>query len=250
MVPGLCPPRRTYRAAARDPRAALFRDEAARQWYQMRTIRSHRSPARLREALTHGKIFISYRRDDSAGHAGRVHDRLGSEFGEGLLFMDVDSIQSGVDFVKVIKREVASCDILLAIIGPTWARGSDSSKKTGLHDPNDFVRIEISAALERNIPVIPIIVDDAEIPAPNMLPVDLQPLSFRNGMRVRHESFKADMQKLVIFLQTHFAAQPGGETQRHRSHAASTIVWAQTILAPGIRATTPTRLTSSPRSRA
>jgi hypothetical protein len=100
------------------------------------------------------KIFISYRRDDSAGHAGRVHDRLEREFGRDLLFMDVDAIPFGVNFVKVLEEEVAKCDELLAIIGPGWLDARDEDGNRRLENPHDYIRIEIAAALKRDIPVI------------------------------------------------------------------------------------------------
>jgi uncharacterized membrane protein YtjA (UPF0391 family) len=169
------------------------------------------------------KIFISYRRDDSAGQAGRIHDRLTNEFGEGVLFMDVDSIPLGADFTKVIKDEVSSCGILLAVIGHNWASARGSGNKRVFDDPNDFVRIEISTALERGIPVVPIFIDNASFPQTNMLPADLQPLTFRNGMRVRHESFKVDLQKLVTFLNQRFAAEPARGSRNFTSSVASSI---------------------------
>ena len=107
------------------------------------------------------KIFISYRRDDSAGHAGRVHDRLALEFGSDLLFMDVDAIPLGVNFIKVLREEVAKCNVLLAVIGPHWLDISDEDGNRRLDNPNDFVRVEIAAALQRDIPVIPILLDGA-----------------------------------------------------------------------------------------
>jgi TIR domain len=116
------------------------------------------------------KIFISYRRDDSAGHAGRVHDRLEREFGRDLLFMDVDAIPFGADFVKVLSAEVEKCDVLLAVIGPNWldAKGEDGNRR--LDSENDFVRIEIAAALKRDIPVIPILLEGTRIPKAERLP--------------------------------------------------------------------------------
>jgi hypothetical protein len=89
------------------------------------------------------KVFISYRRDDSAGHAGRVYDRLEREFGRDLLVMDVDSIPLGTNFVKVLGEEVVKCDVLLAIIGPGWLDARDENGKRRLENPDDFVRIEI-----------------------------------------------------------------------------------------------------------
>ena len=127
------------------------------------------------------KVFISYRRDDSAAFAGRVHDRLEREFGRDLLFMDVDAIPLGADFVEVLGREVAKCDVLLAIIGPNWvdARADDGSRR--LEDDNDFVRIEIATALARGIPVIPVLLEGTKVPRADQLPSDLKGLVRRNG---------------------------------------------------------------------
>jgi len=143
------------------------------------------------------KVFISYRRDDSAGHAGRVHDRLGHEFGADLLFMDVDSIPLGVNFIKVLRDEVSKCEVLLAVIGPNWLNSSDEEGRRRLDNPNDFVRIEIATALQRDIPVIPILLDGAKIPKISQLPKDLRELAVRNGLEVRHTSFHSDMDKLI-----------------------------------------------------
>jgi hypothetical protein len=143
------------------------------------------------------KVFISYRREDAAGHAGRVHDRLAKEFGANLLFMDVDGIPLGVNFVKALHEEVAKCGVLLAVIGPHWLKVRDKDGKRRLDNPNDFVRVEIAAALQRNIPVIPILLDGAKVPKANQLPKDLEELSIRNGLDVRHASFHSDMDKLV-----------------------------------------------------
>jgi hypothetical protein len=146
------------------------------------------------------KIFISYRRDDSAGYAGRIHDRLEKEFGRDLLFMDVDAIPLGVDFVKFLKDAVAQADVMLAIIGQDWLDACDEGGRRRLDNPRDFVRIEIGAALQRDIPVIPIFVDGARIYKPEELPDDLKELTFRNGLDVRHSSFHSDMDRLVKSL--------------------------------------------------
>jgi hypothetical protein len=151
------------------------------------------------------KVFISYRRDDSAGHAGRVHDRLEREFDRDLLFMDVDAVPLGVNFVKVLSEEVAKCDVLLAVIGPNWLNARDEDGNRRLDNPHDFVRIEIGAALQRNIPVIPILLDGAKVPKPSQLPKELEELSLRNGLDVRHVSFHNDIDKLVRSLQGQLA---------------------------------------------
>src|SRR5262245_52485603 len=100
----------------------------------------------IRSAMA-AKVFISYRRDDSAGHAGRLHDRLEREFDRNLLFMDVDKIPLGADFIDVINGEVAKCDVLLAIIGPNWIEAEDDNGNRRLDNEQDFVRLEIRAAL-------------------------------------------------------------------------------------------------------
>jgi TIR domain len=146
------------------------------------------------------KIFISYRRDDSAGHAGRVHDRLEREFGPDLLFMDVDAIPLGLNFIKVLREEVAKCDVLLALIGPSWLSARDEEGNRRLDNPSDFLRIEIATALQRDTPVIPILLDGARMPKSAQLPKDLEELAVRNGLDIRHASFHIDMGKLIRAL--------------------------------------------------
>jgi len=143
------------------------------------------------------KVFISYRRDDSAGSAGRVWDRLEKEFGSGLLFMDVDAIPFGKNFVKIIRAEVSKCDVFLAVIGPKWLTVRDKQRKRRIDDANDYVRIEISTALQRDIPVVPLLLDGAQMPKANELPKDLQELAVRHALEVRHTSFHPDMDRLV-----------------------------------------------------
>jgi len=146
------------------------------------------------------QVFISYRRDDSAGYAGRILDRLEREFGANVLFMDVDSIPLGSNFVKILHERVASCSVLLAIVGPKWLDARDEEGNRRLDNPNDFVRVEIAAALQRGIPVIPILLDGAKTPKSDQLPEDLKELALRNGLDVRHTSFHVDMNRLVAEL--------------------------------------------------
>jgi len=143
------------------------------------------------------KVFISYRRDDSAGHAGRLHDRLEREFGRNLLFMDVDAIALGADFVDVVSAEVAKCDVLLAVIGPGWLEARDKDGNRRLDNEQDFVRVEISAALARGIPVIPLLLEGTQVPRAEQVPDDIKGLVRRNGLDVRHASFHSDVDKLI-----------------------------------------------------
>lgn len=146
------------------------------------------------------KIFISYRRDDSASYAGRVHDRLMHEFGRDFLFMDVDAIPLGANFTQVLDEEVSKCDVLLAIIGPRWVDAKDDTGQLRLDNPQDFVKIEIATALKRRVTVIPILLDGTRMPKASELPVDLRDLAHFNALDVRHASFHSDMEKLIRAL--------------------------------------------------
>src|SRR3954454_18329783 len=106
-------------------------------------------------------IFISYRREDSIAYAGRLYDRLQAHFGDEQVFMDIDTLRPGEDFVEAIQRTVASCDALVAVIGRSWLMAQDQKGQRRLDDPEDFVRLEIAAALERGIRVIPALVGNA-----------------------------------------------------------------------------------------
>ncbi len=148
------------------------------------------------------KILISYRREDSADVTGRIDDRLVQQFGRGAVFVDVDSIPFGVDFRKHLDEHVAKCDVFLVVIGPDWNGSKHNEGKSRLEDPRDFVRIEIESALKREIPVVPVLVRGAKIPAADRLPVSLHDLSYRNGLEVRSgRDFHGDMNRLIRFLE-------------------------------------------------
>jgi hypothetical protein len=161
------------------------------------------------------RIFISYRREDSGGQAGRISDRIKHEFGDSGLFIDVDGIPLGVDFVKRLIDEVASCDILLAVIGPGWLDIRNDKGERRLDGRSDYVRVEIRAALQRDIPVIPILLDDTKIPAPALLPVDIRALAFRSALSLRHASFHADLDRLIRDLKR-ASGQESSEEMRRR----------------------------------
>jgi len=127
-----------------------------------------------------GKIFINYRRGDDAGHTGRLFDRLQDVFPPEQLFLDVDNIAPGLDFVRVLNERVADCDIVLAVIGKGWLDSRDAAGNRRLEDPDDFVRIEITSALNQGKRVIPVLVGEAQMPRPEDLPEALQPLTRRN----------------------------------------------------------------------
>ena len=148
------------------------------------------------------KVFLSYRREDSGGYAGRIQDQLVQALGSDILFMDVDAIPLGANFVRVLHDEVAKCEVLLAVIGRNWLDARDEHGNHRLENPNDFVRVEIGAALQRDIPVVPILVDGARIPDARQLPKELEELSLRNGIEVRLASFHEDVSRLIHGLKT------------------------------------------------
>ena len=129
---------------------------------------------------TSGRIFISYRREETAYPAGWLYDRLAGHFG-GQVFKDVDSIELGDDFVEVITRAVGSCDVLLALIGDEWLTITDEHGRRRLDNPDDFVRLEIEAALSRRVRVIPVLVGEARMPHADELPDSLAALVRRAG---------------------------------------------------------------------
>lgn len=145
-------------------------------------------------------IFISYRRDDAEGEAGRLFDDLVRAFGEEAVFMDVAGIAPGTDFRKAIDENVASCGVFLAVIGPEWASITDPNGARRLEDENDFVRLEVASALARNIAVIPVLVHDARMPHPEQLPENIRNLAFRNSVEISHERWNSDVQLLIQAL--------------------------------------------------
>jgi hypothetical protein len=161
----------------------------------------------LNESLP-GRIFISYRRQETAWPAGRLYDVLVEHFPAEQVFKDVDSIEPGEDFVERITAAVASCDVLLALIGPDWLTITDEEGRRRLNDPGDYVRVEIETALKREIRVIPILVDSARMPDANQLPVTLAPLARRNAVEINPLSF--DTVRLMTAVQKSLAEEQAG----------------------------------------
>jgi TonB family protein len=145
-------------------------------------------------------IFISYRRSDSEGEAGRLFDDLVAHFGEQMVFMDVAGIEAGRDFRKVIEESIAGCGVLLVMMGPSWATAKDENGRLRLEDPNDFVREEVASALRRDIPVIPVLVRGAKMPRPEQLPESVKDLVFRNAVELTHARWKSDVQLTIDSL--------------------------------------------------
>lgn len=145
-------------------------------------------------------IFVCYRRDDTAGWAGRLCADLRAGLRGATVFMDIDAIPPGVRFDEYIAQAVGSCDVLIALIGPHWLTAADKSGRRRLEDPGDFTRIEIVTALNRNIRVIPALVGGAEVPTAEDLPADLKPLARRQSYELADHRWAADCERLLLAL--------------------------------------------------
>ena len=147
-----------------------------------------------------GNIFINYRRGDDPGFTQALYSRLEQAFPPERLFMDVDNIAPGLDFVQVLNEQVARCDVLIAVIGKNWLAADESGQRR-LDNPEDFVRIEIELALSQKKRVIPVLVNDATMPRSTELPEALKPFARCHAVRLTHERFRADTQSLVKALE-------------------------------------------------
>jgi flagellar biosynthesis GTPase FlhF len=167
-------------------------------------------------------IFISYRRDDAEGQAGRLFDDLSAHFGRDAVFMDVAGIKKGLDFRRIIDEHVTSCGVLLVMIGKRWLSATDSKGKRRLDDPNDFVRLETAAALSRDIPVVPVLVHDAVMPTEQELPDVLKELAFRNGTELTHARWDSDVKLLIEDLRPYLeTAATAAQSRREPSPVAT-----------------------------
>lgn len=159
-------------------------------------------------------IFISYRRGISSGWAGRLAEKLRAHFGSSNIFMDVETLQPGADFVEAISSAVRSCDVLLAIIAPDWTGATTRNGRRRLDDSSDFVRIEIASALGRGIRVIPILVGGATMPAAADLPDDVRDLARRQAHELSDTRWDFDCQRLIEVLQGISAEKPAVQSGR------------------------------------
>jgi hypothetical protein len=147
------------------------------------------------------KVFISYRRADTAGHAGRLYDAMVARFGEPNVFMDVD-MKPGVDFVERITSVVAACHVLLVVMGPDWARPPDGETQPRIADPEDFVRLEVATALRRDdVTVIPLLVERASMPQAEDLPEGLRALTRRNALELDDLRWHEDVKRLMVAIE-------------------------------------------------
>jgi hypothetical protein len=147
-----------------------------------------------------GRIFINYRRDDSLGVAGRLSDSLGEYFGDGRIFRDVDGIGAGADFEEVLKATSGNADAMIVLIGPRWSSIADAQGKPRLHEPGDWVAREIAAALDKKIPIYPVLIDNAVLPRSDELPPTLQALIRHNAISLSDQRWAFDVTRLAKII--------------------------------------------------
>jgi hypothetical protein len=143
------------------------------------------------------RIFVSYRREDAAGQAGRLHDALVARFGEESVFHDVSAIRPGEDFRDALARAVADCDVMLVVVGPRWASVSGSEGQPRLFDLQDYVRLEVATALGSGKRIIPVTVAGADLPEAASLPDELRPLLTRQSVELRDTNWRTDFEALL-----------------------------------------------------
>jgi hypothetical protein len=172
------------------------------------------------------KVFVSYRRQDSAQVTGRIYDKLVASFGTHTVFKDVDSIPLGSDFRRILEKSIANCDVILVVMGLKWSGAPDQQGQARIHDTSDYVRIEIENALQKNLPIIPLLVDEANMPAAEALPESIRDVVFRNATKIRPDpDFHRDMDRVIDAIRRHepmtvALAEPSTEnTLRRRAQA-------------------------------
>lgn len=144
-----------------------------------------------------GTIFINYRKDDSSWNALALYNELQKYFSKEQIFKDFNTILPGDDFVVSIDNALRKCDVLIVVIGKSWLEMKDVTGKRRLDDPDDFVRLEISTALARNIQVIPVLFDDVPMPRPEELPDNMRTLYRRQFVEIDSKRFEDDVRKLA-----------------------------------------------------
>jgi hypothetical protein len=164
------------------------------------------------------KIFISYRVQDTAGETGRLVDALKHHFDDDQLFMDIENLEPGADFTEAISRSLSICDVVLVVIGPRWT-GPREGQPPRIQEENDWVRLEVATALQRNVRVVPLLVDGGSLPRLEDLPPDLQPLLRRQSMEISNKRWRYDTEQLISFLVNTAGITPRRFTQEKRTVA-------------------------------
>ena len=173
-------------------------------------------------------VFLNYRREDSSGSSGRMFDLLSHKLTGARVFMDVDALEPGVDFTRAMDEQLAGCDYFIAVVGPNWANAQAADGRRRLDNPNDYVRVEIEAALRRGIRVVPVLVDGAKMPQPNDVPESLKPFCTRNAFVVAHHKFASDIDDLAIAIKRNIGLETKASRAEESGHSTSS--WADDLL--------------------
>jgi TIR domain len=166
------------------------------------------------------RIFLNYRRDDSSGYALSLYHDLADHFGADQVFMDIDTIAPGENFVSRIEETMSTCDVVVALIGRDWLTAADVNGNRRLDDPADFVRLELESAIERNVPLVPTLVHSGRIPQANDLPDSLRPLVLRQGIELHDSTWRTDVARLIKVLER-LAAPPDPAATRTKHGPAA-----------------------------
>lgn len=162
-------------------------------------------------------IYISYRRDETSGYAGRLYDGLAANFGRSNVFLDAEASEPGIDFIEAIDQAIASCGVLVLLIGSGWLTAVDATGRPRLENPNDFVHLEIASALRRDLPIFPVLLDGASMPTEEQLPRDIAPLARLCGHELSTSRWDFDVARLLDQLER--VMEPA--TTRHMPESAA-----------------------------
>jgi hypothetical protein len=166
-------------------------------------------------------IFLSYRRDDAQGWAGHLGEALAAAFGAAPVFLDLRSIPPGADFVDAIESTLASAAVVLALVGPRWLSATGADARRRLDAPDDLVRLELATALRRGVPVIPLLLGGARMPAATELPPDLAALARRQALEVSDARWEHDVAALVPAIAARSGLRPSPSSPPGEAGAVS-----------------------------
>lgn len=181
------------------------------------------------------RVLISYRREDTSGHAAHLYDILAEHFGTDQVFRDIDTIAPGDDFVEIIEKSIGAADVLIALIGRDWLSAVNADGVRRLDDPEDFVRLELAKALERNVRIVPVLVQGATMPAAKDLPETLRALARRNAFTISDQAFRRDASALIEALErvVHPSATPAAGVRRALTPKRAILVAAALVVVVG-----------------
>ena len=176
------------------------------------------------------QIFISYRREDSAGHAGRLQEALERHFGDDSVFRDVEDLPPGRSFPEALAARLDGSDVMLVVIGSRWLRAErDGVPRLSL--PDDYVRMEVSRALDKGIPVVPVLIDETPMPQPGELPDALRGLAERHAVRVADAGWPDDVARLIAALETALGERSPTPVRHRRSLLGAAAIGAALLVA-------------------